>query len=116
MITVINVHTFKDFRSTLNIVNIGRGTIFGNPYTHLPLSNTKAEIQVKTRTEAINSYEKYMRYQYENNNEYKQAIDKLIELNKKGEDIYLACYCVPKSCHGNVIKKFIEEKSINGLW
>lgn len=37
-------------------VYIGRGSEFGNPYTHLPLSKTKANIKVKSRQEAIDIY------------------------------------------------------------
>ena len=38
-------------------VYCGRGSIWGNPYTHLPLGQTQAQFQVGSREEAIEAYE-----------------------------------------------------------
>ncbi len=34
---------------------IGRGSIYGNPFTHLPVGNTKASVQVGSVDEAVDS-------------------------------------------------------------
>ena len=39
-------------------VYIGRGSIYGNPYSHL--ENTKATFKVATREEAVKKYEEYL--------------------------------------------------------
>lgn len=82
-------------------VYIGRGSIFGNPYTHLNLAKTKAEFQVSTREEAIEKYKKYFYEKIESDIFFKNEILKL-----KGK--ILGCYCCPKSCHGDVIADFLN--------
>ena len=36
---------------------IGRGSIYGNPFTHLPVGSTKASVQVGSIDEAVDSFE-----------------------------------------------------------
>ena len=76
-------------------VYIGRGSKWGNPYTHK--SNTKAKYVVGSRKEAIEKYERYL----VNN---KELMDSLSELVGKT----LGCYCKPKSCHGDILLKHIN--------
>ena len=33
----------------------------------------------------------------------------LVERVRKGEHIALACYCAPKKCHADIIKKYLEQ-------
>lgn len=93
-----------------NDIYIGRGSILGNPFTHFDLSKTKAEFHCATREESINSFEKYIIQKIQNkdskicselNRIYKRALE---------GDVNLVCFCAPKSCHGDVLKKIIEEK------
>lgn len=92
-------------------VYIGRGSIFGNPFTHLP-SEFKDLLMCESRDEAIDKYEDYAQALMEFDNKYSQAINKLIELSKT-EDLKLVCYCkLPHKevrCHGDIIKKLIED-------
>ena len=83
-------------------VYIGRGSIFGNPYTHLPIQNTQAQAQVKSREEAI---EKYKEYFYEKIEKDPEFLDDILRL----KDRVLGCYCAPKSCHGNIIAEFLDK-------
>ena len=83
-------------------VYIGRGSIFGNPFTHLPLKNTHAREQVSSREEAIERYEEYFFNRLEHDEEF------LIEVLKL-KDKTLGCYCKPKSCHGDVISEFLNK-------
>lgn len=99
------------------------GSILGNPYTDKPLKGTLAIYQVRTRDEAIERYDSYFDLQYEHNIEFKNLVDEIYEKYKKGEDVYLECYCgvgdgVKKNCHGEVIaeklqKRLIKEKLTN---
>lgn len=107
MITVKNKYTSKKDN---NDIYIGRGSPLGNPFCHLEIENTKAEFKCETREDAINNFEKYI-------NEKIKLKDSLIcnELNKiylmaKKQDVNLVCFCKPKSCHGDVIKKIIEKE------
>ena len=83
-------------------VYIGRGSIFGNPYTHIPIKNTKAEFQVKTRQEAIDKYREYFYNRIENDTEF---LDEVLRLKDK----VLGCYCKPLDCHGDIIKEFLDK-------
>jgi len=83
-------------------VYIGRGSIFGNPYTHLPLGKTKAGVQVKNRNEAIEKYREYFYNRIEKDQEFLDAVLRL-------KDKILGCYCAPNACHGNVIAEFLDK-------
>jgi hypothetical protein len=83
MTTVVHINDPHD-------VYIGRPSIWGNPYSHLPQS--AAEYTVATRKEAIEKYREYIL-----NNSYLLA--RLPELEGK----VLGCHCKPSSCHGDVL-------------
>lgn len=78
-------------------IYIGRGSIWGNPYTHIVDRNTKAKYTVATREEAISRYREYV----ENT---PQLLLRLLELKDK----VLGCWCKPLSCHGDVLVELIE--------
>lgn len=75
-------------------VYIGRGTKWGNPYTHQDLEGTKADYQTTTREDAISKYEDYLR----GNEELLGSIDELV--GKR-----LGCFCKPQDCHGDILSK-----------
>lgn len=96
----------------LNNYPIYRGSILGNPYTHIKDKQTKALFLVKTRDEAIDRYEGYFDRMYSGNAPFKFIIDEIYEKYKRGEDIYLECYCKPERCHGDVIKDKLEKRLV----
>lgn len=108
----------EDFSVMDNNYPIYRGaSILGNPYTHLPVKDTKAMFQCKTREEAIEKYDKYFDIMYGNNIEFTKIIDEMYEKYKNGEDIYLECYCGKgkngeKKCHGEVIEEKLQKRLI----
>jgi hypothetical protein len=81
---------------------IGRGSPWGNPFTHLPLSRTKAQFHVETEEESMIRYEAWLR---EKLTKDPQLGQKLLELD--GHE--LVCYCKPRPCHGDILIKIIEE-------
>jgi len=83
-------------------IYIGRGSIFGNPYTHIPIKNTKADFQVKTREEAMEKYREYFYNRIETDTEF---LDEVLRLKDK----VLGCYCKPLDCHGDIIKEFLDK-------
>lgn len=78
-------------------VYIGRGSVWGNPYTHLPLTQTKAMFQVATREEAIACYEDYIWGRRD-----------LLALLPTLKGKRLGCYCAPLKCHGQVLVDLVE--------
>lgn len=93
-----------------NDIYIGRGSPLGNPFTHLDIEKTKAQYKCENRKQSIDNYEAYLRQKINDN-------DRIVcnELNKiylaaVAGDVNLVCFCKPKSCHGDIIKKIVEEK------
>jgi hypothetical protein len=95
MVKVVNIKKEK------YDVYIGRGSPFGNPYTHLSLQNTQAQVQVKSREEAIEKYREYFYKKIED----PEFLDDILRLKDK----VLGCYCAPKSCHGHIIAEFLDK-------
>lgn len=95
--TVVN--KYKVCMDDPDIVYIGRGSIWGNPYSHK--DGTKAAHRVATRDEAVEAYRKRLWFLIR-----EKAVTKemLIALDGKR----LACYCAPQACHGDVLVKAIE--------
>ena len=99
--TVVNKRA-PGFKPNANQRYIGRGSIWGNPFTHLPLSRTKAQFQVKTGEESMACFEAWLRQRLADDLNLRQ---KLLELD--GHE--LVCYCKPAPCHGDILIKLIEE-------
>jgi hypothetical protein len=83
-------------------IYIGRGSIYGNPFSHL--ENTTAKYKVATREEAIEKYREWVKNQ-----------PQILENLHKLKDKVLGCYCreVPGRkiipCHGDVLIELINE-------
>lgn len=78
-------------------VYIGRGSEWGNPYTHIKNRATKADFIVRNREEAISSYKNWILSQPE-------LMKKLPTLKGK----ILGCWCKPKSCHGDILVELLN--------
>ena len=76
-------------------VYCGRGSIWGNPYSHRIYS--KAQYIVPTRKEAIESYRKWIMGQPD-------LLGRLGELRGKR----LGCYCKPLSCHCDILSDLVN--------
>ncbi len=101
-ITVVNKRYHKP---QPNDYYIGRGSAFGNPYTHIP-SGTKAQFVVKDRDTACECYKEH--FNTNNKDAFESLVLTAIEHNW---NINLVCYCAPLRCHGDYIKmKLIERK------
>lgn len=79
-------------RDRLYDVYIGRGSVWGNPFT----------VEQYGRDGCIDKYEHYIRDKLQNNPELWQELQKL-------EGKVLGCFCKPKRCHGDILIKILEE-------
>ena len=79
-------------------VYIGRGSRWGNPYSHKV--GTLAEHVVGSRTEAIQKFEEYLL----SNQDLMSSLEEL-----KGKT--LGCWCKPKSCHGDILLRYANGPS-----
>lgn len=80
---------------------------FGNPFSHI--SDSKAEILLGSREEAIRAFDQWLRgaaYQNVAIEQRKWVLEHIHELRGK----HLKCWCAPRPCHGDVILKFLEQE------
>jgi hypothetical protein len=79
----------------------GRGSQWGNEYTHLPLHRTKAKYQVATRQESLRNYERDAR-----------AREGLVEWLRPLVGKRIGCVCHPLPCHVHILIKLIRELNL----
>ncbi len=103
MIRIVNKHKHTPTRTD---IYIGRGSVFGNPYSHM--DGTKALYKVATREEAIEKYREWFHKERLNNVALYDKLNQMIGWLVNGGDINLVCYCAPKPCHADVIKQYLE--------
>lgn len=93
---VVNKNT-KGSRFILrNEVYIGRGSRWGNQWSHRP--DTKASFLVETRERAV---EQYRRWLWTEVRAERITLSDLASLRGKT----LVCYCAPLLCHGDVLAR-----------
>ncbi|QHZ60054.1 hypothetical protein PJKIFABJ_00118 [Pseudomonas phage PE09] len=97
MCIVVNKHRVN--MDDPDIVYIGRGSKWGNPFTHK--KGTKADIIVESVAMAIARYRIYLWTQI-------KCGYITIEMLKELDGKRLACYCAPNPCHGNIIKRAVQ--------
>lgn len=88
------------------------GNPLGNPYTHNGVKTNLAKLSLKTREEAIEAFGKYFDLMYGTDEELTKAFDEIYDHYKKGEDIYLQCFCKPLPCHCDIIADRLQRKLI----
>lgn len=114
MIYIYNTN-FEDHTSSKNNFYCGRsrdGNPLGNPYTHNGKRTNLAKLTVPTREMAIKAYEMYFDAMYGKDEAFTSAFDKIYEQYKKGEDVYLQCFCKPLPCHCDIIADRLQRKLI----
>ena len=105
---MINVVNKRRHKATPNDIYIGRGSPLGNPFTHRPLSGTKASFKVDSVIAAIMAYKDYIGKELEENEEIIGVFEEIKRKHREGE-VNLVCYCKPGPCHGDVVKAIILE-------
>lgn len=105
MIIVVNKRTHKP---TDNDVYIGRPSLLGNPYSHLGYSKHDT-IKVATREEAVRLYESWLKKQWDEYTPAAETMDDMIDDYMKSGIMHLVCWCAPLACHGDIIKRMMEE-------
>jgi hypothetical protein len=84
---------------------VGRGCIPAHA-----LGNPSRLTNEAKREKNIAEYELWLNRQINNQNpEVRKTLNLIFTTAKRGE-VELECFCHPKACHADVIKKIIEEK------
>lgn len=91
--TVVN--KYKVCMTDPDIVYIGRGSVWGNPY---PMTDHKSH------SERVYVIEAYRQHLWNQIRMRKVTKEMLIALDGKR----LACYCAPQACHGDVLVAAIK--------
>lgn len=98
MITVVNK------RATSKGEYIGRPSPLGNPF------KIKSAGGPYERGETIPLYERWLRDKIAAKDPAVCAeMNRLYKLAKRG-DLQLVCWCAPLACHGDVVKKILDEQ------
>lgn len=106
MIHIANIKTYKlsDYPGQHVYEYIGRamprrpGSPLGNPY----------KLRLACEREAmVAKYETWLRARLEADTPQRREIERLADYS---ENLVLLCWCAPELCHGDVVKKIIEER------
>lgn len=89
--------TVVHFKKEPYDVYIGRGSIYGNPFSHK--DGTTAKYKVATREEAIRRFDEWI--------QTKPGLMVLVRQELRGK--VLGCWCRPKACHGEVLARIADE-------
>ncbi len=76
-------------------VYIGRPSIWGNPYSHK--EGTLAKFKTSSKKESLERYEAHLLND-------PLLLEQLHKLKYKT----LGCFCKPKACHGDILKKYVD--------
>ena len=74
------------------------------------LGNKFYMINENKRDEVCNKYEKWI-IENINNTEINNELNRLLSIYKKYNKLNLFCWCAPKRCHAETIKKILIERS-----
>lgn len=87
-VEIVNVNKAEDWD-----VYIGRPSIYGNPYP----------VAKYGREEALSRFDAYFTMRVLTDEDFRARIQEL-----RGKR--LACFCKPLSCHGDIIKEYLDEE------
>ena len=115
MIQVVNIKTFRTAAEAPGtIVYIGRkmpgrnGSVLANPFKLADYESREACLEAYTRR--MRHFCDPFRYSNQFRlNLISAELDRLTEIAENG-NLYLACWCAPEICHGDVIKAEIEKR------
>ena len=97
-----NKCTVVHFKKEEFDIYIGRGSKWGNPFTHISDRYTLAKYIVSTRQESILAYKEWI-----TNGDGQYLLEDLSELKGKR----LGCWCHPKPCHGDILMELVNKSS-----
>lgn len=101
--TLVNIRNAPSIKRDHNYVYIGRGSPYGNPFSHVADSKYPV-IRVKTREEAIAAYRVWINSDTEMIGWTKPTHEQIMALRGRK----LGCYCDPLPCHGEPLIDYIE--------
>lgn len=113
--TVVNRRSVPPGDLPVGHVYIDRGSIYGNPFSHLPVSKSTALVQLGSREEAIECYRRWLKTGGLPDGVYDDVRAMLARRRRviwenlealRGQ--VLVCWCKPKACHGDVLVDLLQ--------
>lgn len=103
MITVWNKHKGhpQPDRDTMVVEYVGRPSPLGNIF---PVSPSRS------RDVAIQQYDAWLTTRLLDPESVQSAVIRQLTRLARKEDVALVCWCAPRPCHADVIKRIIEER------
>lgn len=99
---VVNIHTARGLGAVTDREYIGRGSPFGNPFSHKV--GTRAAVILPSRGEAVAAYRTWLTSDLEVPGWPKPTREQVIGLRGRT----LVCYCAPLPCHGDVLLELAD--------
>lgn len=99
MIEIVNMRKEKP-RAPYD-VRVDRASILGSPFV---LKNEK------DRDKICDKYDVYFQKQIIDNKEFLSALKEILYIYTQYKKVRLFCWCVPKRCHAETIKKWLQTK------
>jgi len=97
MIRVINLKNYKPMPDEV-LIKVDRTSPVGNPYY------MRNEFE---RDIVCDRYKKHFEWSMQNDVKFNNYIKNIVKIAQK-HDIALGCWCYPKRCHAETIKRFVE--------
>ena len=98
MLRVVNLRNYKLYPNEV-LIKVDRSSVLGNPFF------MKEESQ---RNKVCDEYETYFQKQVVENPKFLNELKRIAVIARE-KDIALACWCFPKRCHAEVIKKYVDD-------
>lgn len=75
------------------------GSVLGNPY-HMVRESQRAEVIARFRADLAQDWREH--------GPMRAEVERIAELVRSGQGVALACWCAPKPCHGDIVKRAVE--------
>lgn len=97
MIRIVNLRNYNLHEGEV-LIKVDRSTAVGNPFFMRDES---------MRDEVCDKYAQYFDKMFGRQNEFTTSIHNIVRIAKE-HNVALGCWCAPKRCHAETIKKYIE--------
>lgn len=100
-IRVVNLRNYKLGENEV-LIKVDRSSVLGNIYKMCDNSD-------KERNRVCDLYERYFDKKVKiKDSEFRNEVIRIYRMVRDGKDVALGCWCYPKRCHAEYVKKFIE--------
>lgn len=97
---MLKVTIVNKYKTNKPYIYAGRGSVFGNPFPmHGP----------SDRDRVCDLYEDYFQREIQAKGRLYEACEDLINSH---EEVVLGCFCAPKRCHVETIKRYLERETL----